>query len=60
MKTRLLQVWQAVRSIFGDDAYEHYVAHCRRHHPAAIPPDRRRFYQLELERRWNGGPNRCC
>ena len=60
MKTWLLQGWQALRRIFGDDAYDLYIAHCRRHHPQDTPLDRHKFYRLDLERRWSGGPNRCC
>jgi uncharacterized short protein YbdD (DUF466 family) len=52
--------WQAIRSISGDDAYDRYVAHCHTHHPGQAMPSRHEFYRREQERRWSGGPNRCC
>lgn len=59
--TRVLRgVWNALRNISGDDAYERYLEHLKRHHPDAVPPNRRSFYESEQLRRWNGGPNRCC
>jgi uncharacterized short protein YbdD (DUF466 family) len=51
--------WLALRAITGDDAYERYLAHCRRAHPDRPPPDRRAFYLAELDRRWRR-VNRCC
>ena len=56
----LARLWRALRSISGDDAYERYLAHQRREHPHDQPLDRRRFYVLEQERRFSGGPTRCC
>jgi uncharacterized short protein YbdD (DUF466 family) len=53
-------VWNAIRNISGDDAYERYLDHLRRHHPEAEPLSPRGFYASEQQRRWNGGPNRCC
>ena len=56
----LARLWRALRSISGDDAYERYLAHHRHAHPGAPPLDRRRFYVQEQERRFSGGPTRCC
>jgi uncharacterized short protein YbdD (DUF466 family) len=52
--------WAAVRNLSGDDAYERYLAHLKHHHPEAQPLSRRSFFRSEQQRRWNGGPNRCC
>ncbi len=51
--------WQAFRAVFGDDAYERYVAHVLRHHPGAAPQTRAEFQRTELDRRWSQ-VNRCC
>jgi len=52
--------WRGLRTLSGDDAYDRYLGHCRNHHPDSSPMDRRDFYRCEQERRWSGGPNRCC
>jgi uncharacterized short protein YbdD (DUF466 family) len=64
MKQALLKLprrlWDLLRSISGDDAYDRYLVHLQQQHPDAVPLSRRRFYAAEQQRRWNGGPNRCC
>jgi uncharacterized short protein YbdD (DUF466 family) len=59
LASALRRGWLALRAITGDDAYERYLAHCRRAHPDRPAPDRRRFYLAELERRWRH-VDRCC
>lgn len=54
------RAWHALRAITGDDAYERYLAHQSREHPGERPLDRRSFYVREQERRFSGGPTRCC
>lgn len=54
------RAWHALRAITGDDAYERYLAHQSREHPDERPLDRRAFYVREQERRFSGGPTRCC
>lgn len=56
----LLHAWRALRAITGDDAYERYIAHRTREHPGEQALDRRSFYVREQERRFSGGPTRCC
>ncbi|HEY3486996.1 MAG TPA: YbdD/YjiX family protein [Gammaproteobacteria bacterium] len=56
----LRQTWNVLRRLSGDDAYECYLDHLKRHHPDAKPLNRRSFFLSEQQRRWNGGPNRCC
>ncbi len=56
----LRRLWDALRALAGDDAYERYLAHRQAHHAGeGAPLDRRRFYQAEQERKWNG-VRRCC
>lgn len=58
---RLLRdLWWALRALTGDDAYDRYVEHLRTAHPDREPLDRRRFYVLDQQRRFSGGPTRCC
>jgi uncharacterized short protein YbdD (DUF466 family) len=52
--------WRAIRALSGDDAYERYLEHARRHHPSHTPMSAATFYLSEQERRWSSGPNRCC
>jgi uncharacterized short protein YbdD (DUF466 family) len=54
------RLWNLLRNISGDDAYERYLDHLRQHHPDTTPLSRRHFYICEQQRRWSGGPNRCC
>jgi uncharacterized short protein YbdD (DUF466 family) len=60
LKHILRGAWSVLRNLSGDDAYERYLAHLERHHPDDEPMSRRSFFRSEQQRRWNGGPNRCC
>jgi uncharacterized short protein YbdD (DUF466 family) len=53
--------WALLREVSGDDAYERYLAHCRRHHSgeATAPLDRAAFFKEEQRRKWEG-VRRCC
>jgi uncharacterized short protein YbdD (DUF466 family) len=58
--TRLKYLWQGVRTLTGEDAYERYLAHWHDHHGAeGVPLDRKTFYKQHQERKWNG-ISRCC
>ena len=53
-------VWRALRTATGDDAYERYLDHFRARHAAAETPlPRRDFNARETDRKWNG-VRRCC
>ncbi len=54
------RAWSLLRALSGDDSYERYREHWRRHHPASEPLDRRDFYLREQERRYSAGPTSCC
>lgn len=55
------EFWAGVRHASGDDAYERYLAHWRRHHAfeGGMPMDRESFFKEELKRKWEG-VRRCC
>lgn len=62
MPMRTLQrLWNVVRRLSGDDAYERYLAHWREHHAGegGQPLSRQVFFKAEQERKWNG-VRRCC
>jgi len=62
MPMRTLQrLWNIVRRLSGDDAYERYLVHWREHHAAdsGQPLSRQAFFKAEQERKWNG-IRRCC
>ncbi|MGC3982576.1 MAG: YbdD/YjiX family protein [Steroidobacteraceae bacterium] len=48
-----------LRHLSGDDAYERYVKHHRRHHADQVQLDRKAFYLAEQQHKWNG-VKRCC
>ena len=55
------RIWQGIRRLTGEDAYERYLDHWREHHQdeGDAPLDRKAFYQQHLELKWNG-VKRCC
>jgi uncharacterized short protein YbdD (DUF466 family) len=57
----LRNLWRALRTVTGDDAYERYLEHRRAQHgcETAPPLDRRAFYREEQRRKWEG-VRRCC
>ncbi|MFZ5594397.1 MAG: CstA-like transporter-associated (seleno)protein [Pseudomonadota bacterium] len=61
MKNTLYGLWRGLRRVSGDDAYERYLAHWRKHHAAegGQPLDRKAFIKVEQDRKWNG-VRRCC
>lgn len=61
MKNTLHDLWRGLRRISGDDAYERYLAHWREHHATegGQPLDRKAFFKVEQDRKWNG-VRRCC
>lgn len=61
MRVSLKSLWQALRRVSGEDAYERYLAHWQRHPhaPGDVPLDRKTFYAQSLERKWSG-VRRCC
>jgi uncharacterized short protein YbdD (DUF466 family) len=58
---RFRALWQVIRTVSGEDAYERYLDHWRTHHSEHedAPLDRKTFYKRREDRKWNG-INRCC
>jgi uncharacterized short protein YbdD (DUF466 family) len=52
-------LWNALRGISGDDAYDRYLVHHLRRHPNTAPLERAAFHVAEADRRWSQ-VNRCC
>ncbi|WP_019881262.1 MULTISPECIES: YbdD/YjiX family protein [unclassified Methylophilus] len=59
----LKQVWQRVRQLSGDDAYERYLAHYAGTHAgqpeAHAPLSRAEFFKQWQDQKWTG-IKRCC
>jgi uncharacterized short protein YbdD (DUF466 family) len=59
----LKQLWQRIRELSGDDAYERYLAHYAEHHiqdaDAAAPLSRDAFFKQWQDSKWKG-VKRCC
>jgi uncharacterized short protein YbdD (DUF466 family) len=58
-RAELRKLWDFMRQVSGDDAYERYLARHARTHPDVVPLSRRDFFAEEQARKW-GSINRCC
>lgn len=56
---RVRALWQALRALSGDDAYERYRAHHAARHAGEPFMSRREFCAEAVRRKWSG-VNRCC
>ncbi len=52
-------LFDSLREVTGDAAYEKYLHHCRQHHPEIMPLDRKAFYDQRMQQKWSG-ISRCC
>lgn len=59
MKQWLKHLWQAVRRLSGDDAYERYLVHHTAHHADMPPLSRETFFKQWQDNKWKG-VKRCC
>ncbi len=61
MAEKLRRLWQFIRRLSGDDAYERYLKHCATHHLGDINPplSKKAYFKQRLEAKWSG-INRCC
>ena len=59
LREDLQKLWEFVREVSGDDAYERYLAHLKSFHPDREPLDRKTFFREEMDRKWTG-VRRCC
>ena len=55
----LKQVWQYLRHVSGDDAYERYLAHHRQAHPGEVPMTQEQYFKQRQEEKWSK-VSRCC
>lgn len=49
-----------VKELVGENDYEHYVDHLRRHHPDTRPVSRREFERAKVDRLATDPGARCC
>lgn len=59
MDKGLKQLWQAIRQLSGDDAYERYLLHHAQHHADSPPLNKREFFKRWQDDKWQG-VKRCC
>ncbi|GAA0532837.1 hypothetical protein GCM10011581_17580 [Saccharopolyspora subtropica] len=52
--------WQIVRGVVGENAYERYLEHQRRHHPDEEPLPEREFWRRHIDRQDAQPGSRCC
>lgn len=55
----LYKIWQFIRRLSGDDAYERYLRHHAEAHPNDPSLSRSEFFKREQDRKWNE-VRRCC
>lgn len=55
----LYKIWQFIRRLSGDDAYERYLRHHGEAHPHEQKLSAKEFFRREQERKWEG-VRRCC
>ena len=58
-RPRLAALWELLRALSGDDAYERYSVHHAHRHPGQPRLSRRAFYLEDQRRKWSG-VSRCC
>ena len=62
MFKKLKLLWQTIRRLSGDDAYEQYLLHFAHHqkeHPHAEPLSQEEFFKQWQDKKWIG-VKRCC
>ena len=59
MRSAAKTVWECVRTVTGDNAYDRYLQHHEQTHPGTPPLSRRAFYDESMDQKWSG-INRCC
>jgi uncharacterized short protein YbdD (DUF466 family) len=56
---RLRVLWEFVRELSGDDAYDRYLQRHSRQHPDAKPLDKRAYFKQVQKQKWSE-LRRCC
>ena len=57
MRAAAREAWQVLRGVFGERAYENYLAHHTAQHPDEPPLSEREFWRRQGDRE---PPARCC
>jgi uncharacterized short protein YbdD (DUF466 family) len=52
-------LWQLIRCLSGDDAYERYLAHHAEYHPEEAAQNKEEFFKEWQDSKWIG-VKRCC
>jgi len=58
----LSRLWEGIREVTGDNAYEKHVERMRANDPGCPVPTRAEFYLQRMEKKFNDpdNPSRCC
>jgi uncharacterized short protein YbdD (DUF466 family) len=59
MSAALRRLWQYIRTVSGDDAYERYLAHHAAHHQDEPPMTPKEYFCQRQVQKWSG-VSRCC
>jgi uncharacterized short protein YbdD (DUF466 family) len=61
MRQQLKRLWQLIRQLSGDDAYERYLIHHAQHHTHENQPplSKAAFFKQWQDKKWHG-VKRCC
>ena len=54
-----VRAWRVLRTLAGEDAYQHYLAHLQAMHPDREPMTAAAFYRQREVQKWDG-VKRCC
>lgn len=60
LRAGLREVWQLVRGVAGERAYENYLEHQRRHHPGEPVLAERDFWRQHIDAGDRTPQSRCC
>ena len=61
-KKTVALLWEGIREVTGDNAYEKYVERMQAKNPGCPVPTREEFYKQRVEHKFNDkdNPSRCC
>ena len=59
MDAELRKIWQYLRQVSGDDAYERYLAHHRQAHAGEPPMTQEQHFRKRQDEKWSK-VSRCC
>lgn len=61
-KKALASLWQGIREVTGDNAYDRYALREREKNPQCELLSREEFYRQRMEQKFNDkdNPSRCC